>query len=288
MVSLLDGVALRRHRQHGRRRWSRSHRYPLLSLSCCSSPRRADGRPRTHRTHGTRSSGAAFAQRMAHGFGCKILYSGSRPKPEEAEPLGTGPYFFFFFGPCPRLDNKRWLTRGANGYDPGATYVPMDELLQRSDIVSVHCPLTPETRYTHNIRHNTHGTPHTHTRSYSAVTTSQGGCSGRRPLPGCAARPCLSTPAAGRSSTRKPSTTPSPPTPSPPRDSVSPPLSRSFPLFRFLLRSSHKCDCGRRDRAGAAADFFATADTAQPGGGAPHCQVRVPDCPVRPLAFGAP
>ncbi len=97
---------------------------------------------------------------MAHGFGCKILYSGSRPKPEEAEPLGTGPYFFFFFGPCPRLDNKRWLTRGANGYDPGATYVPMDELLQRSDIVSVHCPLTPETRYTHNTTHNTH-TQHT-------------------------------------------------------------------------------------------------------------------------------
>lgn len=59
--------------------------------------------------------GAAFAKRMAHGFGCKILYSGSRPKPEEAEPLG-------------------------------ATYVPLDELLQRSDIVSVHCPLTPETR----------------------------------------------------------------------------------------------------------------------------------------------
>jgi lactate dehydrogenase-like 2-hydroxyacid dehydrogenase len=103
-----------------------------------------------------RSSGAAFAQRMAHGFGCKILYSGSRPKPEEAEPLGTGSLLLLL--PCSRLDKKRWLTRGANGSDPGATYVPMDELLQRSDIVSVHCPLTPETRYT---QHNTQHTQHT-------------------------------------------------------------------------------------------------------------------------------
>jgi len=59
--------------------------------------------------------GAAFASRMAKGFGCRILYSGTRPRPDEADPLG-------------------------------ATYVSFDELLQQSDIVSVHCPLTAETR----------------------------------------------------------------------------------------------------------------------------------------------
>jgi D-lactate dehydrogenase len=29
----------------------------------------------------------------------------------------------------------------------GATYVPLDELLRRSDILSLHCPLTPKTRH---------------------------------------------------------------------------------------------------------------------------------------------
>ncbi len=57
--------------------------------------------------------GAAFA-RLLQGFQCRLLYTGPRPKPAVAEPLG-------------------------------ATYCPFPELLEQSDFVSVHCPLTPET-----------------------------------------------------------------------------------------------------------------------------------------------
>ena len=58
--------------------------------------------------------GAAFA-RMLGGFGCRILYTGPREKPEAAREVG-------------------------------ATYAPMDTLLQESDFVAVHCPLNDQTR----------------------------------------------------------------------------------------------------------------------------------------------
>ena len=58
--------------------------------------------------------GAAFA-RMLGGFGCRILYTGPREKPEAARAVG-------------------------------ATFAPMDTLLQESDFVAVHCPLNDRTR----------------------------------------------------------------------------------------------------------------------------------------------
>ena len=59
--------------------------------------------------------GRAVARR-AHGFGMKLIYSSPRRKPEAEQ----------------ELDMK---------------YVPLDELLAAADIVSVHTPLTPETRH---------------------------------------------------------------------------------------------------------------------------------------------
>jgi lactate dehydrogenase-like 2-hydroxyacid dehydrogenase len=59
--------------------------------------------------------GAAVARRLL-GFGCRILYSGPRPRPELAEPLG-------------------------------ATYVSFPQLLAESDFVSIHCPLNDDTRH---------------------------------------------------------------------------------------------------------------------------------------------
>ena len=58
--------------------------------------------------------GAAVARRLL-GFGCRIVYSGPRPRPELAEPLG-------------------------------AAYVPFEQLLAKSDFVSIHCPLNDATR----------------------------------------------------------------------------------------------------------------------------------------------
>ena len=58
--------------------------------------------------------GAAFARRLG-GFDCRLLYTGPREKPQAAHAVG-------------------------------ATYAPMDTLLQESDFVAVHCPLNDETR----------------------------------------------------------------------------------------------------------------------------------------------
>ncbi|KDO27950.1 hypothetical protein SPRG_07226 [Saprolegnia parasitica CBS 223.65] len=60
--------------------------------------------------------GAKYAQMMRAAFGCRILYTGPNEKPEAAQPLG-------------------------------ARYCSLDELLGASDIVSVHCPLTPGTQH---------------------------------------------------------------------------------------------------------------------------------------------
>lgn len=62
--------------------------------------------------------GAAFGAIM-QGFGCRLIYSGPSPKPEMAEPLK-------------------------------AQYRAFDQLLAESDFISVHCPLTPETRHLFN------------------------------------------------------------------------------------------------------------------------------------------
>ncbi len=59
--------------------------------------------------------GAAFARRLT-GFDCRILYSGSQPKPEVADPLK-------------------------------AEFVGLDTLLAQSDFVSLHCPLNEATRH---------------------------------------------------------------------------------------------------------------------------------------------
>lgn len=63
---------------------------------------------------GTGKIGEAFA-RIMHGFGCRLLGFDPHENPE-----------------CVGL---------------GMRYVPIDELLAESDIVSLHCPLTPETRH---------------------------------------------------------------------------------------------------------------------------------------------
>ena len=62
--------------------------------------------------------GAAVARRL-RGFACRLLYSGPRPRPELAEPVG-------------------------------AAYVPFPALLAESDFVTIHCPLTAETRHLFN------------------------------------------------------------------------------------------------------------------------------------------
>lgn len=63
---------------------------------------------------GTGRIGACFARIMT-GFGCRLLGSDPQPNPE-----------------CLSL---------------GLRYVPLEELLQESDVISLHCPLTPATRH---------------------------------------------------------------------------------------------------------------------------------------------
>lgn len=62
--------------------------------------------------------GAAVGQRL-QGFGCRLLYSGTQPKPEIAAPLG-------------------------------AEYVDLDTLLALSDFVTAHCPYNPTTHHLFN------------------------------------------------------------------------------------------------------------------------------------------
>jgi len=61
--------------------------------------------------------GKAVARRATHGFGMRVLYWTPRRKPEHEE-------------------------RAA-----GLTYVPLEQLLQESDFVSIHSPLNKETRH---------------------------------------------------------------------------------------------------------------------------------------------
>lgn len=73
-------------------------------------------RGRTVGIVGLGSIGSMVAQILGGGFGCKILYSGPREKKEVADTIPGG-----------------------------AEFVPLDELLARSDVVSVHCPCKPDT-----------------------------------------------------------------------------------------------------------------------------------------------
>lgn len=68
---------------------------------------------------GTGEIGATFAKIMS-GFGCTLLAFDPQPNPM-----------------CEAL---------------GVSYVPLEELFARSDIVSLHCPLTPQTKYLINER----------------------------------------------------------------------------------------------------------------------------------------
>ncbi len=63
---------------------------------------------------GTGTIGAVFAKIML-GFGCKVLA-------------------------CDPIENEDCKKMGV-------TYIPLEELLSKSDIISLHCPLTPETRH---------------------------------------------------------------------------------------------------------------------------------------------
>lgn len=65
--------------------------------------------------------GTTYARMMKFGFNCKIIYTGPREKPEHVELLGGD-----------------------------VEYVDMDTLLQQSDIVSMHLPLTDATRNSFN------------------------------------------------------------------------------------------------------------------------------------------
>lgn len=73
-------------------------------------------RGRTVGIYGLGGIGSAVAKILAGGFDCKILYGGPREKPEVAATIPGG-----------------------------AEYVDLDRLLAESDIVSAHCPATPDT-----------------------------------------------------------------------------------------------------------------------------------------------
>ncbi|CEG37153.1 glyoxylate reductase hydroxypyruvate [Plasmopara halstedii] len=64
--------------------------------------------------------GTSYARMLMNGFNCSILYTGPRPKPDVARSLG--------------------------GEEGSVKFVDMETLLRRSDIVSLHQPLTEATR----------------------------------------------------------------------------------------------------------------------------------------------
>jgi D-lactate dehydrogenase len=67
---------------------------------------------------GTGNIGAVFATIM-HGFGCRLLG-------------------------CDPIENKELQLKTA------ITYTSLEEMCQQADVISIHCPLTPETRYMFN------------------------------------------------------------------------------------------------------------------------------------------
>lgn len=85
---------------------------------------------------GTGQIGEALA-RIMHGFGCEL--HGTDPTPNHA---------------CEEL---------------GMTYMPLDELLETSDIVSLHCPLTPATHHLINDRSLEHARD-----GFMLINTSRG------------------------------------------------------------------------------------------------------------------
>jgi glyoxylate reductase len=84
--------------------------------------------------------GQAMARR-AHGFGMHLVYSQRAPV---------------------SLELERAL---------GATFVPLDELFERADLVSLHCPLTPDTRHLVNAERLARMKPEA-----VLVNTARGGC----------------------------------------------------------------------------------------------------------------
>jgi glyoxylate reductase len=84
--------------------------------------------------------GQAMARR-ARGFGMRLLYTQQRPHPPEIE---------------------RAL---------GAHWVPLDALIEESDFVSLHCPLTPETKHIINAKRLARMRP-----GSVLVNTARGGC----------------------------------------------------------------------------------------------------------------
>ncbi len=86
---------------------------------------------------GTGQIGEALA-RIMHGFGCELHATDPKPNPA-----------------CEEL---------------GMSYMPLDELLETSDIVSLHCPLTPATHHLINDRSLEHARD-----GFMLINTSRGG-----------------------------------------------------------------------------------------------------------------
>ncbi|AEI36976.1 MAG: 2-hydroxyacid dehydrogenase [Zymomonas mobilis subsp. pomaceae] len=83
--------------------------------------------------------GSVFAHIMKHGFGANVIAYAPRPKPEQAEKIGF-------------------------------QHVSLEELIETSDIISLHCPLTPENHYM--INKNTLAKAK---KGFYLINTSRGG-----------------------------------------------------------------------------------------------------------------